>query len=465
VNDHVTIVGGGLAGSEAAWQAAQRGLPVHLYEMRPEVETGAHQSGDLAELICSNSLGSQLPDRASGILMLELEKMGSLLLECAFETSVPAGSALAVDRRAFAALVSQKLQNHSLVEIIRAEIKELPEELAVIATGPLTSPDFSQALSILTGEEHLYFFDALAPIVEADSIDMEIAFRASRYGRGEEEGGDYINCPFTEQEFDQFSDALIHAERIPLRSFELAIQQGVRAGMSYFFEGCVPIEVLAERNPKALAFGPMRPVGLIDPRTGKRPFAVVQLRQDNLLGSLYNLVGFQTNLTYAEQQRVFHLIPGLEDARFLRYGQMHRNTFINSPKILKPTLQHKDRLGLFFAGQITGVEGYLGNIATGLLAGVNAARVHEKKEPLQLPEKTMLGALCHYVTHADPDRFQPMKANLGIFPPLEDGVRRNRRQRAQAYAERASRVFDAFWTNEGEELRKATFAKERRKMR
>jgi methylenetetrahydrofolate--tRNA-(uracil-5-)-methyltransferase len=456
MSDQVRVIGGGLAGSEAAWQVAQRGFDVLLYEMRPEVETGAHQSGDLAELVCSNSLGSQLPDRASGILMSELEKMGSLLLQCARATAVPAGSALAVDRRAFAELVSHRISHHPGVEVVRCEVTELPETLSVIATGPLTSPGFSEALSQLTGQDHLYFFDALAPIVEADSLNMDIAFRASRYGRGEGEEGDYINCPFTEEEFIHFTDALVSAERIPLRSFEAAIEEGVRAGLSHFFEGCLPIEVLAERNPKALAFGPMRPVGLTDPRTGKRPYAVVQLRQDNLSGSFYNLVGFQTNLTYPEQGRVFRMIPGLEKATFIRYGQMHRNTFLNSPKMLKPTLQHKDRPELLFAGQITGVEGYLGNIATGLLAGINAARISKSDYPLELPVSTMLGALCHYVTQAEPDRFQPMKANLGILPPLEDGIRRNKRQRAQAYAVRAGHDFDRFWAETGESLRIAT---------
>jgi methylenetetrahydrofolate--tRNA-(uracil-5-)-methyltransferase len=453
MTEQLTIVGGGLAGSEAAWQAAERGLQVTLFEMRPEKETGAHQSGDLAELICSNSLGSKLSDRASGILISELQKMGSLLLKCARKTAVPAGSALAVDRRAFSGLVTQSLLKHSKIEVIRAEITELPDKLAIIATGPLTSPAFSEVISRFTGEDHLYFFDALAPIVETDSINTDIAFRASRYGRGEEEEGDYINCPFTEEEFIRFTDALVDAKRIPLRSFEVAIEKGVRAGMSHFFEGCLPVEVLAERNPKSLAFGPMRPVGLTDPRTGKRPYAVVQLRQDDLSGSLHNLVGFQTNLSFVEQQRVFRLIPGLENARFLRFGQMHRNTFINSPKLLKPSLQHKDQPNLLFAGQITGVEGYLGNIATGLLAGVNAARLKRGQDPLELPRTTMLGALCHYVTHSDPGRFQPMKANLGILPALEDGVRRNRRQRAQAYAERASQALDDYWGMTGEKMR------------
>jgi methylenetetrahydrofolate--tRNA-(uracil-5-)-methyltransferase len=457
--EDICVVGGGLAGSEAAWQASERGLHVSLYEMRPKVETGAHHTADLGELVCSNSLGSKLPDRASGILMSELEKMGSLLLECAHETAVPAGSALAVDRSAFARMVTQRLEKHPRVKVVREEVTELPETLAVIATGPLTSPNFSSTLSQLTGLDHLYFFDAMAPIVEADSVNPDIAFRGSRYGRGQEEEGDYLNCPLTEEEFIHFTDALVMAERIPLRSFEVAIQDGVKAGLSHFFEGCLPIEVLAERNPKALAFGPMRPVGLTDPRTGKRPYAVVQLRQDNLSGSLYNLVGFQTNLTYPEQRRVFRMIPGLETAVFVRYGQMHRNTFLSSPQILKPTLQHKEKTNLLFAGQITGVEGYLGNIATGLLAGQNAVRIAAGNQPMVLPISTMLGALCHYVTHAEPDRFQPMKANLGILPPLEDGVRRNKRQRAQAYAERAGHDFDVFWTTAGEFLRIANIKK------
>jgi len=454
----VNVVGGGLAGSEAAWQIAERGLQVILHEMRPEVSTGAHRSGDLAELVCSNSLGSHLADRASGILMSELEKMGSLLLECAKKTSVPAGSALAVDREAFAHLVTQRLISHPKIQVVRNEVTSLPDQLSVIATGPLTSPRFSEVLSKLMGAEYLYFFDALAPILEADSINMDIAFRASRYGRGRDQSGDYINCPFSEEEFTRFADALVRAERIQLRSFELAIKEGVRAGYSHYFEGCLPIEVLAERHPKALAFGPMRPVGLIDPRTGKRPYAVVQLRQDNLSGSLVNLVGFQTNLTYPEQKRVFQLIPGLENANFIRYGQMHRNTFINSPKILNATLQHKQRTDLLCAGQITGVEGYLGNIATGCLAGVNAAKISSELKPIELPVSTMLGALCHAITHAMPDRFQPIKAHLGLLPPLEDGIRRNKRQRAQAYAHRAAQEFDEFWAQMDERLRIATYS-------
>ena len=432
------IIGGGLAGSEAAWQAAQMGIHVKLYEMRPEIPTGAHQSADLAELVCSNSLGSNLPDRASGVLKNELRRLGSMLLDCANATALPAGSALAVDRDLFARNVTERIQNHPMIEVIREEVKSIPYTPTIVASGPLTSPALSQALAELNGEEHLYFFDAIAPIVNYDSIDMEIAFRASRYGKGEQDEGDYINCPFNNEEYESFVDALLQAERIELRSFETAIHKGVNAGMHNFFEGCLPVEIIAERGRDSLAFGPMRPVGLTDPRTGRRPYAVVQLRQDNLAGNLFNLVGFQTNLKFPEQRRVLRMIPGLENAEFVRYGQMHRNTFLASPKLLRPTLQHNNREDLFFAGQITGVEGYMGNIATGLLAGVNAARLLKGLPLLQLPPSTMLGALCNYVTHADMADFQPMKANFGILPPLELKAKKmGKRERGQAYAERA----------------------------
>ena len=434
----LAIIGGGLAGSEAAWQAAQSGINVKLYEMRPETSTGAHQTSDLAELICSNSLGSNLPDRASGLLKNELRRFGSMLLECAEVTALPAGAALAVDRDLFARTVTERIQNHPLIEVIRKEVRSIPDSPTIIASGPLTSPDLSSALMELSGEEHLYFFDAIAPIINFDSINMGIAFRASRYGKGEQDEGDYINCPFTKEEYEIFINALLEAERIELRSFENAIRDGVKAGAHQYFEGCLPVEIIAERGHDSLAFGPMRPVGLTDPRTGRRPYAVVQLRQDNLAGNLYNLVGFQTNLKFPEQQRVFRLIPGLENAEFERYGQMHRNTFIASPKLLRPTLQHKTRDDLFFAGQITGVEGYMGNIATGLLAGLNTARQIIGQPLFTLPATTMLGALCHYVTHADMADFQPMKANFGILSPLETtGKKRGKRERGQAYAERA----------------------------
>ena len=429
------VIGGGLAGSEAAYQAAQRGLRVRLYEMRPSIQTGAHQSQDLAELVCSNSLGSNLPDRASGVLKNEVRLLGSMLLECAEAASLPAGGALAVDRELFARLVTERIQKHPNIEIVREEVKQIPSSLSILASGPLTSPALSQSLAALSGEEHLFFFDAIAPVIHADSIDMDIAFRASRYGAGEQEEGDYINCPFTKEEYYAFVEALLHAERIELRSFEEAIKNGVKAG--HFFEGCLPVEIIAERGIDSLAFGPMRPVGLRDPRTGKRPYAVVQLRQDNLAGSLYNMVGFQTNLRYPDQTRVFRLSPGLQTAEFMRYGQMHRNTFLASPRLLRPTLQHITRDDLFFAGQITGVEGYMGNIATGLLAGINASRVFQGEEPIILPETTMLGALCHYVTHADLKDFQPMKANFGILPPLDTTEKMGKRERGKAYAERA----------------------------
>jgi methylenetetrahydrofolate--tRNA-(uracil-5-)-methyltransferase len=452
----VTVVGAGLAGSEAAWQLAERGLRVRLCEMRPERMTGAHATADLAELVCSNSLGSQLPDRASGILLNELRRLGSLLADCADRTAVPAGGALAVDRQAFAALVSQRLSAHPHIRIERGEVAEVPGGPAVIATGPLTSETLSRALTELTGSDHLYFFDALSPIVYADSLDPTVVFRASRYQRGVEEAGDYLNAPLDADEYARLVQELRTAERIPLRAFEQAIRQGVRAGPDRFFEACLPIEVIAERGEMALAFGPMRPVGLRDPRTGKRPYAAVQLRQDNLAGSLYNLVGFQTNLTYAEQDRVLRLIPGLGQARFARFGQMHRNTFIHSPSQLRPTLQHRRRDDLLFAGQITGVEGYMGNIATGLLAGVNLARIVLGREPIVLPKTTMLGALCDYITSAEGAAFQPMKATIGLLPPLGDDVRRTRQQRAQAHASRSEADLRVAWSAAGETMRIAT---------
>jgi methylenetetrahydrofolate--tRNA-(uracil-5-)-methyltransferase len=441
------VIGGGLAGSEAAWQAAQRGLHVKLYEMRPGVGTGAHQSGNLAELVCSNSLGSNLADRAFGVLKAELRRLGSALLEVAEETALPAGAALAVDRELFAVRVTERIAAHPNIELIREEYPELPASPAIIASGPLTSARLSQALAGFSGEEHLYFFDAISPIVAADSIDMQIAYRASRWAKpGEDDAGDYINCPFDRKDdYLAFVQALHSAERIELREFEQVMEEGVRAGADHFFEGCLPVEIIAGRGEKALAFGPMRPVGLENPRAGRRPYAVVQLRQDNLAGNLYNMVGFQTNLKFPEQRRVFAMIPGLEHAEFVRYGQMHRNTFIASPRLLRPTLQALARDDLFFAGQITGVEGYMGNIATGLLAGWNAARLLNGKSPLELPPTTMLGALCHYVTHAALKDFQPMKANFGILPALADApLKMDKRQRAALYAARAARELEGF---------------------
>jgi methylenetetrahydrofolate--tRNA-(uracil-5-)-methyltransferase len=411
----VTIVGGGLAGCEAAWQVASRGIQVKLYEMRPAVTTGAHISDRLAELVCSNSLGSQLVTRATGLLLDEISALGSLLAEIARKNQLPAGGALAVDRVGFSNAVTQAISSHPNITVMRQEVITIPDLPAIICSGPLTSPSLSSAIQALSGVDSLFFYDAIAPIVEMETINMDICFKASRYGRGSQEEGDYINCPFTKEQYNHFVEQLAAAERIPLRTFESQLQTGVSAGNGNFFEGCLPIEVLANRGLNTLAFGPMRPVGIIDHKTDKRPYAVVQLRQDNIHGSLYNLVGFQTNLTYQEQDRVLRLIPGLEGVRFARYGQMHRNTYLSTPLLLDSTMMFKTHPGLFFAGQITGVEGYLGNIASGLLAGWNAALWAEGKPLINMPEVTMLGTLCHYITHADPGHFQPMKANFGLF--------------------------------------------------
>lgn len=438
----VTVIGGGLAGSEAAWQLAEQNIKVKLYEMRPVNPTGAHVTSDLAELVCSNSLGSNQADRASGVLKNELRRLNSLLVECAEDTALPAGAALAVDREAFAQRVTERVQAHPNIELIREEVKEIPSTPVIVASGPLTSDSLSKSIAALSGDEHLFFFDAISPIVRAESINMEIAFRGSRYDKSEQEEGDYINCPFTKEEYYEFLAALKTAERIELRAFEDAIKTGVKAGQ--FFEGCLPVEIIAERGDESLAYGPMRPVGLRDPRTGKRPYAVAQLRQDNLAGSLYNIVGFQTNLKFPEQRRVLRMIPGLANAEFERYGQMHRNTFIASPKLLRPTLQHITRDDLFFAGQLTGVEGYMGNIATGLLAGINMAKLVQQKPLFTLPKESMLGALCHYITHADLKDFQPMKANFGILPELNLGKKISKREKGQAYADRASELLEAY---------------------
>jgi methylenetetrahydrofolate--tRNA-(uracil-5-)-methyltransferase len=452
----VVVLGGGLAGSEAAWQAAERGLEVDLWEMRPSRTTGAHQTDRLAELVCSNSLGSRLPDRASGILLSEMRALGSLLVECAEVTSVPAGGALAVDRAAFAGLVTSRIELHPRIHIVREEAHALPASGCVVcATGPLTPPDMSRALAELSGEQHLYFYDAVAPIVEAESVDWSIAYRASRYGKGETDDGDYLNCPLDRETYEAFVDALLAAARIPLRAFETDINSGVRAGAGEFFEGCLPIEALAARGRMALAFGPMRPVGLRDPRTGERPYAVLQLRQEDRAGTLFNLVGFQTNLTYAEQRRVLRMIPGLAQAEFARFGQMHRNTFLNAPCVLEPTLQHRRSVSLFVAGQLTGVEGYLGNIATGWLAGRNAARLARQEGLLVPPAETMLGALLRHVSEARAATFQPMKANLGILPPLEEAPRR-KAARAAAYAARARSALEAWVSMADASLRIAT---------
>ena len=432
-NRSLTVIGGGLAGCEAAWQAASRGVDVTLFEMRPGMMTPAHISDNLAELVCSNSLGSNLPDRAPGLLKRELRTLGSLILACADDNAVPAGGALAVGREAFAASVTVAIESHPRIELRREEIESVPEEgVVVIATGPLTSSALADSIVELLGQDGLFFYDAMAPIVTLESIDESKVYRASRYDRGD---ADYINCPMTAKEYDRFVEALLAAETIPLRGFE--------QGDKRFFEACLPVEVLASRGHDALAYGPLKPVGLRDPRTGLRPHAVVQLRQDNMAGTLYNLVGFQTNLRWPEQRRVFGLIPGLEHAEWVRFGQMHRNTYLNSPALLRPTMQWRGREDLYFAGQLVGTEGYVASTASGWLAGTNAVRVLDGLPPIVPPPSTMLGALARYVSSAEGKTFQPMKPNFGLMPPLTPHVR-NKRKRYAAFAARSESELEAF---------------------
>jgi len=428
----IVVIGAGLAGSEAAWQIARRGLSVLLYEMRPVRMTPAHTTGLFAELVCSNSLGSTLPDRAAGLLKQELRLLGSIILDCAFKHAVPAGRALAVDRHGFSSEVTERLESHTNISVVHDEVTEVPDEgIVVVAAGPLASDRLAESVTRLTGTARIAFFDAIAPIVSADSIDMTIAFRGGRYG----EDTDYINCPMSEEQYRKFVHELANAETIPLHAFEQEDKQ--------FFEGCLPVEVIARRGELALAHGPLKPVGLVDPRTGKQPFAVVQLRQDNAAATLYNMVGFQTNLRHGEQARVFRMIPGLERVEFVRFGQMHRNTFIDSPRLLNPTFEFREkRRGLFFAGQITGTEGYMASTASGLVAGVNAARLAQGLDPVVFPVETMIGALSSYVSNRNVTDFQPMKPNFGLMPPL--CARMPRRQRYRAYSERALRAMRRF---------------------
>lgn len=403
----LTVIGGGLAGCEAAWQAAQRGIRVCLYEMRPQRPTPVHKSGYLAELVCSNSMGSEDPLNAPGLLKVEMRRLDSLVLRVAEECRVPAGSALAVDREEFAKKITHEITRHPQIELRHEEMQEIPAEVPVIlATGPLTSDALTQSLRRFTRAEHLYFYDAISPIVEGESINYEVAFRASRYNKG---GGDYVNCPMNEEQYGRFYGALQTAEKVPLKSFEKIP----------YFEGCTPIEVQAERGRQTLLFGAMKPVGLVDPRTGQRPFAVVQLRQEDLYGTCYNMVGFQTKLKWPEQKRVFQMIPGLEKAEFLRLGSIHRNTFINSPLLLKTTLQSRQREQLFLAGQIVGVEGYVESAAMGLLSGINATHYIQGRPLVVPPPTTAHGALITYLTQSTPQHFQPMNINFGLFPPLE----------------------------------------------
>lgn len=433
----IIVIGAGLAGSEAALVLAELGIHISLYEMRPNVMTEAHRTGEPAELVCSNSFGSDLPDRASGLLKEELRRLNSPLLRFAEESRVPAGAALAVDRDLFSEKVRSAIEAHPNIEIIREEVREIPVDRPVlVAAGPVASPALGESLARLTGKENLFFFDAIAPIVTTDSIDRSIAFTASRYDRDESGAGDYINCPFTKAEYESFIDALLSAERIPLKSFEEAIQSGVRIGRGPFFEGCLPIEVLAGRGRDSLAFGPLRPVGLIDPRTGRRPHACLQLRRENRYGDAYNLVGFQTNLKYPEQKRVFRMIPGLGDAEFVRYGEMHRNTFIAAHGVLNPYLQLIAHPNVFIAGQLAGVEGYMGNIAFGNVAAQNIARKVRGEAMIRRSPETMIGALIQSIVENTSDDVQPVKANLGILPPL-DAPSRSKRERALQYVARA----------------------------
>lgn len=424
MQDYVTVVGGGLAGSEAAWQIAERDIKVRLYEMRPVNNTPAHHTDKLGELVCSNSLRSNQLENAVGLLKEEMRRLGSLIMDCADNNAIPAGGALAVDREGFSQEITDRIISHPNIQVIREEITELPEDkYIIVATGPLTSDKLAESIKELVNSEYLYFYDAAAPIVTYESINKEAVFRASRYGRGD---SDYINCPMTEEEYDRFYNELINAEVVPLKCFEREV----------VFEGCMPIETMAKRGSKTLLFGPMKPVGLIDPRTGKQPYAVVQLRQDNKEGSLYNIVGFQTHLKWGEQKRVFGIIPGLSNAEFVRYGVMHRNTYINSTEVLKSTLQFKRNENLLFAGQMTGVEGYVESASNGLVAGINMSRLIKGKEPLVFPETTAHGALCRYITDSSVSNFQPMNVNFGIFPQPEQRIK-NKKDKSRYYAERA----------------------------
>lgn len=420
----VTIIGAGLAGSEAAWQAASAGVDVDLYEMRPSTMTLAHHTAFFAELVCSNSLRSASVENAAGLLKEEMRCLGSLIMMAADKNRIPAGGALAVDREGFCQTVTEAIKNHPRITVHYKEITVLPEDVPlIIATGPLTSPSLSKAIGDLTGKSYLYFYDAAAPILTGDSLDYDVIYRASRYGKGDD---DYLNCPMTKEQYERFYHELITAATVPLKEFEKAV----------FFEGCMPVEEMASRGIDTLRFGPLKPVGLHHPITGELPYAVVQLRQDNFAATLYNIVGFQTHLTWPEQKRVFGLIPGLENAEFIRYGVMHRNTYINSPQLLNTTLESKNRSGVFFAGQITGVEGYIESAASGLVAGKNAARYATDQKLIVFPNDTAHGSLCHYITRTEGKNFQPMNINFGIMPPLGYKVK-DKKQKNILIAERA----------------------------
>ncbi len=437
MREDVVVVGGGLAGSEAAWQAASHGARVTLYEMRPKEQTQAHKTGFLAELVCSNSLGSTEGTSAPGILKEEMRRLNSLIIRVADEVRVPAGSALAVDRDQFAQKITQTLESHPNIRILREEITEIPADcVCIIATGPLTSDKLAAAIRQLTQSKHLYFFDAISPIIDADSINMDVVFRASRYDKG---GDDYLNCPMDDATFNAFYDAMMAAEKVQPKEFEKDTP---------YFESCLPIEVMAERGRQTMLFGPLKPVGLDDPRTSARPHAVVQLRAENRHGTCFNMVGFQTKLTYGEQKRVFRMIPGLERAEFLRYGSVHRNTFVNAPELLRDTLQLKVRGTAFFAGQLVGVEGYTESAAMGGLAGLNAARGMANLPLVTPPPTTAHGALLNYITTTAPKHFQPINTNFGLFPPLPDRVRDKEQKRARI-VQRALEDFDEWRKRSG----------------
>ena len=430
---HISIIGAGLAGSEAAWQAAQRGAEVTLYEMRPEKQTSAHKTGGFAELVCSNSLRGAGLENAVGVLKEEMRRLGSLIMAAADATRVPAGGALAVDRHGFSDYITQRIEEHPRIHVVRAEVREIPlseDGVTIVASGPLTDGALADDIARRTGGDSLYFYDAAAPIVSLESVDMTKAYRASRYGKGE---AAYINCPMTEEEYRAFYEALVTAEKAPTHGFE----------KEKFFEGCMPVEVMAARGEDTLLYGPLKPVGLEHPVTGVRPFAVVQLRQDNAEGTLYNIVGFQTHLKWPEQRRVFGMIPGLEHAEFLRYGVMHRNTFLNAPRHLLPTYQLRGEEHILFAGQMTGVEGYVESASSGLVAGINAARLARGEAPLVFPETTCHGALAHYITTGEAEHFQPMNVNFGLLPPLPQRIRK-KREKKQRLAERALADIETF---------------------
>lgn len=432
---NVIVIGAGLAGSEAAWQIAERGIRVDLYEMRPKVMTPAHKSADFAELVCSNSLRGAGLENAVGLLKEEMRRMRSLVMEAADASRVPAGGALAVDRESFSGYITRKIINHPMINIINEEVTDVPRDagVALIASGPLTSEALSEKIAAMIGEEYLYFYDAAAPIVSRESLNMNRAYKASRYGKGDD---DYINCPMNKEEYESFWNALVAAEKTPTKDFEKAV----------FFEGCMPVEEMASRGIDTLRYGPLKPVGLEHPVTGERPYAVVQLRQDNYAASLYNIVGFQTHLKWPEQKRVFRLIPGLDTAEFVRFGVMHRNTFINSPTSLQPTLQMKNHPEILFAGQMTGVEGYIESASGGLVAGINAARLASGRQPVVFPKETAHGALCHYITSAGAKRFQPMNINFGLLPPLAERVK-DKKLKNRATSERALASLAAFNAN------------------